>query len=188
MVAWRSQPGMLGLRLTFNRTPSLQWLTDGTAEWLWAEAEASTIPIMVFPPGQLNAIERIASEHPSLPLIIDHAAVPARGAQGSFQDIIDAVCALARLPNVSVKASALPGIIPELFPFPTASKIAQRLVDSFGPERVFWGSDFTRVSCTYKEGATYLADSGCFSDTELEWLMGKGLSKILRWPRLTIDT
>src|SRR5262245_370854 len=43
---WRQQPGMLGLRLSFNIAPS--------DDWLWSEAEAAGIPIMMTVyPGQL---------------------------------------------------------------------------------------------------------------------------------------
>ena len=44
---------------------------------------------------------------------------------------------------------------------------ALREVDAFGPDRVFWGSDWTRLPCSYVDGLAYLAealphlDDGC---------------------------
>ena len=32
---WRSQPGMLGVRLTLTRDHHRAWLSDGTADWFW---------------------------------------------------------------------------------------------------------------------------------------------------------
>src|SRR5579864_8876115 len=68
---WRKQQGMLGVRLTFHREPERRWLTDGTADWFWDAAEAAGLPVMVFVPGQLPALDRIASRHPDLKLIVD---------------------------------------------------------------------------------------------------------------------
>jgi len=36
---WKKQPGMLGMRFTFSAESQRPWLTDGTADWLWAAAE-----------------------------------------------------------------------------------------------------------------------------------------------------
>src|ERR1700716_2498545 len=41
---WRKQPGMLGMRFTFHTDLMRPWLTDGTADWLWAAAEKHGIP------------------------------------------------------------------------------------------------------------------------------------------------
>jgi predicted TIM-barrel fold metal-dependent hydrolase len=182
MSEWRSQGGMLGVRVSFSRGPSATWLTDGTADWFWSEAETHDIPVMIFPGGQLSALAKIVTDHPALSLIIDHAAIPSENAASRYEAVVDEVCQLARFSNVSVKASALPSAIPEPFPFPTACQIARRLLDSFGLERVYWGSDYTRVKYTYVEGATYLAESGKFSGEELAWVMGRGISQVLRWP------
>ena len=36
---WKEQPGMLGVRVTFNTPESQAWLKDGTADWFWPAAE-----------------------------------------------------------------------------------------------------------------------------------------------------
>src|SRR5262249_19866799 len=45
LPAWRDQPGMLGVRHTFNRLQT-GWLTDGTADWFWPAAAKAGIPVM----------------------------------------------------------------------------------------------------------------------------------------------
>ena len=42
---WKQQPGMLGLRFTFNQPHQQSWWTDGTLDWLWAAAEQAGLPI-----------------------------------------------------------------------------------------------------------------------------------------------
>ena len=36
---------MLGVRVTFIG-PAQAWLTDGTADWFWPEAEKAGLPVM----------------------------------------------------------------------------------------------------------------------------------------------
>src|SRR5438128_5649006 len=43
---WKEQPGMLGVRLTFNSPTAIGWLKDGTADWFWPAAEKAGIPVM----------------------------------------------------------------------------------------------------------------------------------------------
>jgi Amidohydrolase len=45
LATWKDQPGMLGVRHTFNRLQSA-WLTDGTADWFWPAAAKAGIPVM----------------------------------------------------------------------------------------------------------------------------------------------
>src|SRR5215470_20356473 len=61
---WKRQPGMLGLRFTFHTELQKPWLTDGTADWLWPAAERAGIPVMLFPPGSIPAVDRIAERYP----------------------------------------------------------------------------------------------------------------------------
>jgi hypothetical protein len=42
---WKQQPGMLGLRFTFNQPHQQSWWTDGTLDWLWPAAERAAVPI-----------------------------------------------------------------------------------------------------------------------------------------------
>src|SRR5260370_28036480 len=72
LAAWRDQPGMLGVRLTFHRDADRPWITDGTADWFWSEAEENQIPVMVHAPERLPALGDIAARHPALRIIVDH--------------------------------------------------------------------------------------------------------------------
>jgi predicted TIM-barrel fold metal-dependent hydrolase len=41
---WQEQPGMVGVRLTFNNDQTIPWLSDGTADWFWPAAEKAGLP------------------------------------------------------------------------------------------------------------------------------------------------
>ncbi|MFD5811284.1 amidohydrolase family protein [Rhodococcus aetherivorans] len=178
---WLEQPGMLGIRVTFSKNPPASWLEDGTADWLWSAAEVAGIPIMVFSPFNIPHIGRIAARYPDLRIVVDHLGF-ATGLTDDLGPSIERLIRLAHLPNVAVKASSLPAYITELYPFRTLHDHIERVVDAFGPRRVFWGSDVTRLPCSYGEARRLFTEELDFLDAEsLEWIMGRGLSEWIGW-------
>ena len=101
---------------------------------------------------------------------------------------VDVVLKFARLPNVAVKASCLPCYVAETYPFPTLHPQIRRVVETFGPQRVFWGTDLSQSPCTCRQNVTLFTEELKFlSDNDKEWMMGKALAHWLRWP-LRIDS
>ena len=119
---------MLGIRLTFARNESAAWLLDGTADWLWAVAERAAVPIMVFAPGQLDAIGQVAASHPGLRLAIDHMGLSMDLADHEIDEIIDGLVPLAGLENVGVKATCLPRYASDGYPFVSMHARLARIV------------------------------------------------------------
>ncbi len=178
----RSEP-LTGVRLTFARGEQRAWLTDGTADWFWRIAEEVGVPIMLFTPGQLPAVGDIAHRHRRLKLIIDHIGLPVDAIGMDLRHLIQPALALARYPNVAVKASALPCLVSEPYPFSSLHEPIEMTVKAFGPERVFWGSDLSRLPCSYREATTLFTDELDFlSDSDKTWIMGRGLAEWLDWP------
>ena len=142
---WKRQPGMLGMRFTFSTERQRPWLTDGTADWLWAAAERASIPVMMSVAGSFAAVDRIAERHPGLRLVIDHLGIRS-GSKGTeaFTGLPE-LCTLARRGNIAVKASALPCYSTEPYPFPGLHTHIRQVYDAFGPRRMFWGTDWTRL-------------------------------------------
>lgn len=179
---WREQSGMLGLRVTFARDVQRGWLVDGTANWLWPAAEAAELPVMVYAPGSVARIGEIAAAHPRLRLIIDHVGLRTDAQEGDIDSAVREVVKLAKYPNLAVKASALPCHVAESYPFSRLHEPVRRLVQSFGPERVFWGSDLTRLPCAYKDAVNLFAEALEFnSDGDREWVLGRGIAAWLNW-------
>jgi predicted TIM-barrel fold metal-dependent hydrolase len=184
---WKRQPGMLGMRFTFHTELQKPWLTDGTADWLWPAAERAGIPVMVFPPGSLAAVDRIAEHHPGLRLVIDHLAIgTARKDAGAFAHLPD-LCALARRPNIAVKASALPCYTSEPYPFRAIHPHVRRVYDAFGPRRMFWGTDWTRLPVPWRQAVTLFTEElPWLSAEDREWIMGRGIAEWIGWPLPTV--
>jgi predicted TIM-barrel fold metal-dependent hydrolase len=183
LATWRSQPGMLGLRFTFHNEHNRHFLVDGTADWLWPAAERAGLPLMVLVPGALDYLDRVAGRHPGLKLVIDHVGLNLRGRGAAVREDLPAVCALAKHPNVAVKASGMPSLSAERYPFPDLHPHIRTLVDAFGPRRTFWGTDLTRMPCTYYECITLFTEHLPFlKGDDLAWVMGRGVCEWLGWP------
>jgi len=183
VAGWKRQPGMLGMRFTFHTDLMRPWLTDGTADWLWTEAEKHGVPLMVLVPGSLDALDRIAERHPGVRLTIDHVGLNRLQKGPDVFEDLPRVCALAKRPNVAVKASGMPSLSSEPYPFRDLHEPIKRLVDAYGPKRVFWGTDLTRMPCTYYECIHLFTDHlPWLKGEDLEWVMGRGVSDWLGWP------
>jgi predicted TIM-barrel fold metal-dependent hydrolase len=56
------------------------------------------------------------------------------------------------------------------------------LVDAFGPRRVFWGTDLTRMPRTYRECVTLFTEElPWLKGADLEGVMGRGVCEWLGW-------
>jgi predicted TIM-barrel fold metal-dependent hydrolase len=181
---WKKQPGMLGVRVTFLRKEEA-WLTDGTADWFWPEAEKAGLPVMFLAWGRTNLFDKIAARHPGLPLIIDHMGVNTAIAKaGKTAEAIGQAVALAKYPNVSVKLSNLPNASLEPYPFKDLTPHIKRLYDAFGPQRCHWGTDvtngFARVG--WKQRLTHVSETLDFlNEQDKDWILGRSIVQKLKW-------
>ena len=137
---WKRWPGMLGLRFALNQPHQQTWLTDGTADWLWPAAERAGLPVALIGANVLQSIGGIAERHPGLKLIIDHFGRP----DASWSHL-PGVLAQARHQNVALKATGAPSYSSEPYPYRNIHGHIRKLYDAFGPDRMFWGTDITRM-------------------------------------------
>ncbi len=180
LETWRRQPGMLGLRYTAGREGG--WLTDGSAEWVWAAAQRHGLPVMISCPGLLPVIDSIAERYPGLRLVIDHLALRRDKDDAAYADI-PLLCSLAKRPNVAAKASATLASSTQPYPYRNVHGYLRQVFDAFGPLRMFWGTDLTRLPCTYRQAVTMFTEELPFlSDSDKEWVMGRALRAWLGWP------
>src|SRR5213082_2133522 len=149
--SWKQRPGMLGLRYAFTQPHQQNWHADGTMDWLWPAAEKAGIPVALMASNFLPLVAQVAERHPGLKLIIDHLG-RARGGRddAAFANIAE-VCALAKFPNVALKATGAAGESSQPYPFTNIHKYLRQLYDAFGPQRYFWGTDITRMPVSWKQ-------------------------------------
>lgn len=182
MESWKRQPGMLGLRWSLLRQEQLNWHEDGTMDWIWLEAERLGIPIALLASRFLPSLLRIAERHPNLRLIVDHLGL-VRGAKddAAFATLPDLI-ALSRLPNVAIKATGAPAYSSESYPYRSIHDGLHRMYDAFGPHRWFWGTDISRMPCSYRQCVTMFTEElPWLSGDDLERVMGRGLREWIGW-------
>ncbi|HYT58187.1 MAG TPA: amidohydrolase family protein [Verrucomicrobiae bacterium] len=183
MASWLKQPGMLGFRISFRHAGTHSWLEDGTADWFWAAAEKYDIPVMVFAPFAVKKIGKIAGRHPGLRVIVDHMGLNVQWRGKDLAPGVDVLLRFARFKNVAVKASCLPCYVDEPYPFPKLHPQIRRVVEAFGSERVFWGTDLSQLPCCYRQAVMLFTEELDFlSTSDKEWIMGRAIAQWLNWP------
>lgn len=172
LEGWKQQPGMLGLRFTFLQPHQATWPTDGSLEWLWTAAEQAGLPVGLAAGNFLSALGPIAEKHPGLKLIIDHMGRPQAKTDAAAFETLPDLLALAQYPNVAVKASGAPSYSSEGYPFKNIHDYIHQIFDGFGPDRMFWGTDITRMPCSWQQCVTMFTE-------ELPWLTGRDLDLVM---------
>ncbi len=183
LAGWKRQPGMLGLRFAFHTELLRQPFLDGRFDGVWEPAERAHLPVMLLVPhAYMDRVERIAERHPGLKLAIDHLGLKTGEKDAEAFRGLESVLALAKHPNVAAKASALPSYTNDRYPYRSLHPYIRRVYDAFGPRRVFWGTDFSRLPCTYREAITMFTEEIPWLGAEdKEWIMGRGVCEWLGW-------
>ena len=180
---WKKQPGMLGLRFTFLQEHMKSWPTDGTIDWLWPAAERADLPVALLAANFLPKVGEVAERHPRLKLIIDHLGrrSPAETGEGAW-DNLPQMLALARHPNVAIKATGAPSYSAQAYPFRDIHDKLRRIFDAFGPARMFWGTDITRMPCPYRQCVTLFTEElPWLKGRDAELVMGRGICEWIGW-------
>jgi L-fuconolactonase len=183
---WKKQPGMLGVRFTFHTPVLRQPLLDGKFDWVWGEMEKGGIPAMVlFHHEYMHLADKVAERYPGLKLVLDHLGLKSGKDVTEAQNFatLDNVLALAKRPNVAAKTTAMPCYAADkTYPFQSVHPYIKRVFDAFGPKRTFWGTDWSRLPCSYRQGVTmFTEEMPWLKGQDLEWVMGRGVCEWLGW-------
>jgi predicted TIM-barrel fold metal-dependent hydrolase len=172
--------------MSFHVKPFVDWLDDGSLNWFWAECDRLALPVMALVPGLADRLQPVLARHPELKIVIPHMAcvLDARGA-AAFAGLDD-LLALARYKNVTVMVSSLPCFSNEPYPFRDMQPYLRKIYDDFGPRRMLWGADLSRLSSTYKECLDQFRYGLDFlSADDKEWILGRALAAAFNWPEIS---
>ncbi|MES1158399.1 MAG: amidohydrolase family protein [Terricaulis silvestris] len=135
-------PKFRGLRPMLQSSAQDDWITQPS---LAPAIEVMTAHEMSFDAlvftRHLPALRVFAARHPTLQIVIDHAAKPPI-ALGQLDPWREEMVAIARLPNVWCKFS---GLLTEAAPAASSEALqpyVSHLVNIFGASRLMWGSDW----------------------------------------------
>jgi len=182
LAGWR-RPGMLGIRTWLGGGATVPPLVGEDFDWFWAALEAHQIPFMSAAPGRMHLFAGVLQRFPQLRLIIDHAAREPWGPKGgaAWADLAGTL-ALAKWPLTAIKVSCLPSVSQEAYPFRDLHPFIRRIYDAFGPRRMLWGSDATRLNAPYADNLRLFTDALDFlGDEDRSWILGKAALSACRW-------
>jgi predicted TIM-barrel fold metal-dependent hydrolase len=182
---WKRRPGMLGLRFALLQPHQRTWPTDGTMDWLWPAAERAGLPIALLAATYLPTVGRIAERYPRLKLIVDHLGRPSGTKDDAAWANLSEMLALAKHPNVAIKATGAPSYSSAPYPYRNIHDHLRRIHDAFGPERMFWGTDITRMPCPWRQCVSLFTEElPWLGGRDLELVMGRAVCDWLGWPLL----
>jgi predicted TIM-barrel fold metal-dependent hydrolase len=143
-----TERGVTGLRLTgfAAEDGSWPWMNSEAALETWAEADRLGISmVLMYLPKQpsaraLDEIRQLAERFTNVNIVLDHAGWAATEGAPDY-GLAPAHYALAPYPNVYFKVTSNNLYVLESHDLP-ADTFLRHLVDSFGAERIMWGSDY----------------------------------------------
>jgi L-fucono-1,5-lactonase len=168
IAALRSAPGgehLVGIRHGAQDEPDPRWLLrPDVVRGIAAVAAAGLTYDVLVKPAQHEATVELADAVPGVRLVLDHAGKPAI-ADGGYEAWAGFLTALAARPNVFCKLSGLvteadwtKWTVDDLKPY------AAHVFESFGPDRVMFGSDWPvcELAATYDQ--VYEAARACTAE------------------------
>ena len=182
IAGWKSRPGMRGLRFTFLQPHQKSWPTDGTMDWLWPAAEKAGMPVALLATDFLPLVGQIAERHPGLKLIVDHMGPYAATRAMPPSPTCRSCWRWPSTPTSPSRRPAAPATPPT--PIPSAASISPiaRSTMPSGPRRMFWGTDITRMPCSWRQCVTHFAEElPWLPEPDKELIMGRAICDWIGW-------
>ncbi len=206
VVRMKQVPGLVSIRLSVTNWQTMgvrEPFSSGELDPVIAAAEKHGMPVFFSATGNSKLLEPVAQKHPGLTMVLDHLGLPSPPPQGpaapDLWGTLPDVVALAEYPNVSVKFTGVTCLSKEAYPYSDLWPGLHRIIEAYGPERLMWGSDFTRLRMgwgsleqgprdqwggLYGENVHFLLDTNELSRSDKEKIFGLTIRRLLQWPKV----
>ncbi len=175
---WTEIHGFQGVRLSPQEDMRGDWFRGPFMEPLFKRAATLKIPIVVLTkPIRLGDLARIIDRVPDVNVVIDHFA----DCLNQTDEDLKKLLVLARYPNVYLKLGHISQHSSEIFPWRDTHISLEKIFQTFGAERIMWGSDwpFCLNHMTYAQSLAYVLDGvKFFTAADQEWLTSKTALRI----------
>lgn len=168
--------GFSGMRLftTGSTMPGqATWFDDARSFPAWEFAGKAGIPVcMQMTPQGFPQLRGLMERFGGVQIILDHLARP-QVKDGPPYDADKEFFALARYPNVYLKVTPL-NYMPEGWGKGSPETFFARLVETFGAQRIAWGSNFPATAGSLTDNlAKARAALSSLSESDRAWIFGK---------------
>lgn len=181
---WVKEHGLHGMRFSpiyyvNGQQGGDAWLDAAHTHRVWQVAEELGAVFNFFiAPQQLPRLETMVKAHPDVGITIDHMSQIDLGADDPEPDF-QRLLAMAEYPNVYVKVSELTSVSKSgEYPFRDAWPHVKRLYETFGPDRLLFGTGYPGSARGYYQRPTLNREIALFRD-EIPFFTAEDRNRIL---------
>jgi predicted TIM-barrel fold metal-dependent hydrolase len=160
---------------SLTKAPASSWLqSEGYDKMFAASVKTGLVLSCLIDPSAFPEVDRMCRKHPDAKVIIDHLGLI--GASGTIdQKDVDALCALARHPNLLIKVGAFYFLGRKMPPYTDLGPLIKSVVQAYGARRCMWESD-----CPFQVVRDKYTDSIDLIRTRLDFLTAEDREWLLR--------
>lgn len=160
------------------------WLRgDDAGELFRTAAQLGVIASLSIGAEWFDDLEAVARANPTLPILIHHLSLPRPERRDAD---LAALTALAVRGNIGVKVSGLQHMSARGwdFPYRDVQPVLRRVLEAFGAERLYWGSDFpaSRDLLTYRQAIEVVREHAGLTAGDRAGILGGNLRRLLLDP------
>ena len=165
------------------------WLRSGEGrEFFAAAAELNQIAsVVTIGRTWLADLVAIAQENPSLPILLHHFGIPRRASRygvNEYDADVAALVAAAPQTNIGIKVAGWSYVsqAADSYPYLEALELLRTLHASYGPTRLYWGSEapVSTEYLTYKQTLDLVRVEASFlSRFDVDQILGDNLAKLI---------
>ena len=175
---WTEEHGIHGVRLSPSVESDGDWFGGPLMPPIFARAEQLGVPLLLLTrPTRLTQLIPLLESHDNLDVVIDHMGdVHPDDAVGR-----ETLMGLARFPRVYVKISHTWSISKEGYPWSDTHGLVEEVYQSFGAERIMWGTDWPVCLSNAEYGQTLSSvrdEMRFISAADMEWVLSKTALKL----------
>lgn len=174
------EQGFRGVRISPGGDARGDWIRGPLMPPLWTRCEQLKVPMTVLTPvTRMPDVEQLVEKFPDLTVVIDHMA----DSPADKPDELKKLLSLAKFPKVFVKISHMWSVSKQEYPYRDSQAQVKRLYDTFGPQRLMWGTDWPLVenACGYGKALTLVKQEVDFlTEDDKSWILSKTVERV--WP------
>ena len=187
VAEWRANPLTGALRFLVLSDDHRAQLVGGHFDRLLDACVRHGVPLQTYAAGHLDALGDAIRRFDGTAWIIDHLGLsqpPVLQADPEPFARLPQLLALADMPGVHVKLSGMPALSRQPYPYADLKQPFAQLLGAFGPDRLIWGSDWTRTKSLlpYPANVTFLDDLGLLSAQDKVALFENNIRRVMNWP------